>query len=417
MSRFGETRQVVVLGAGIVGVSAATWLRRSGHEVTLIDRLPPGEATSHGNAGILAASANVPVTTPGLVRKAPFYLLDRHFPLFLEWARLPSLAGFLREYLGYANDADTRRIARDLAFIVGDSVEQHTELAGNTAADRYLRSDDYLMAYPDRQALEADGYTWSLQAEAGFTPDILEGDAVHEREPILGPGIRCLAVMKNHGFVTSPGNYVKALAEEFQRLGGTLLQGDVGAAELVDGRVRAVPTSVGRLDCDTLVVAAGVWSARYLDFLDLRVPMQTERGYHIVFRSPNMRPVSPIMLTPAKFVVSPMDDGVRCAGTVEFGGLESGPSKAPLAFIRRKVAEWLPDFRWQAEEEWLGHRPAPVDSLPFIGEIRGSGVYTAFGHQHVGLTGGPKTGRLVAELVDGRMDPAELAAYDPMRFS
>ena len=138
--------QCVVVGAGIVGVATGIWLARSGVQVTLIDRLPPGEGTSHGNAGVLAACAMVPVTGPGLISKAPGLLLDKDSPLFMRWSYLPKIAPWLWRYLSYANDDDTQRISDHLSFIVGDSVEQHQDLAGNTEADRWLRPSDYQLS-------------------------------------------------------------------------------------------------------------------------------------------------------------------------------------------------------------------------------------------------------------------------------
>ncbi|MDA4848456.1 NAD(P)/FAD-dependent oxidoreductase [Hoeflea poritis] len=409
-------KHIVVIGAGIVGVSAAIWLTRSGLQVTLIDRAAPGQGTSFGNAGVLASCSVVPVTAPGLAFKGPKLLLDPSFPLFLRWSYLPRLAPWLLRYLRHANDNDTRRISNGLTPIVGDSVEQHKALSEDGDASRYMIPSDYTFAYADRAAFDADAYTWQLRRAAGFEPEILEGGSVQEYDAAFGPAVGLLAVMHDHGYITDPGGYVAALAETFKGMGGRFVTAEVKDFDLSGGAVRAVLTDQGRFDCDHVVLSAGIWSKPLAAKLGLKVPLESERGYHIVFKQPANGPKSPAMVAAGKFVATPMDAGLRCAGVVEFGGLEAGPSKAPLRLLRKTVENTFPELTYADSEEWLGHRPAPTDSLPLIGEIGQSGVYTAFGHHHIGLTGGPKTGRLVAGLIAGDRPNIDLSVYNPNRF-
>jgi glycine/D-amino acid oxidase-like deaminating enzyme len=365
---------------------------------------------------VLAACSVVPVTAPGLIAKAPRMLLNPRFPLFLRWSYLPRLAGWLVRYLSHANDADTRRIARALTPIVADSVAQHRALAGNTPAQALLEESEYSFAYADRAAYEADAYTWALRAEAGFRPVVREGAQVREYEPALATGIGCLVTMADHGFVRDPGGYVARLAEVFTGMGGQMVTASAQAFDLAGGRIRAVETSAGLFECNACVIATGVWSKPLMRKLGLKVPLESERGYHIVFTQPQNGPRSPIMVASGKFVATPMQNGLRCAGMVEFGGLEAGASRHPLAFLRREVRRAFPDLQASGEEEWLGHRPAPADSLPLIGEVGRTGVFTAFGHHHIGLTGGPKTGRLIAALIAGEPPDTNMAPYAPDRF-
>jgi len=223
--------------------------------------------------------------------------------------------------------------------------------------------------------------------------------------------------MKDHGYVTDPGGYVAALAEDLHALGGKIVQAEVRDLALDGGRIVRVETDQGGFDCDRAVLAAGVWSAPWMKKLGLKVPLESERGYHIVFKSPSGAPRVPSMIASGKFVATPMAAGLRCAGIVEFGGTEAGPSKAPLALLRRQVRTTFPGLEWTEEEEWVGHRPAPADSLPLIGECGASGVFAAFGHHHIGLTGGPKTGRLVAQMIAGDRPNLDLAPFNPQRFN
>ncbi|MEO1422434.1 MAG: FAD-dependent oxidoreductase [Pseudomonadota bacterium] len=407
---------VVIVGAGIVGVSTGIWLRRMGAEVTLIDRGAPGQGTSYGNAGVLAACSMVPVTGPGLLRKAPAMLANPDVPLFLRWSYLPKLAPWLIRYMRNANDGDTRRIARGLTQIVGDSVAQHRALSEGTRAAALMREGDYVFAYPDRAAFDAEHYTWELRRDAGFVPELIDGADVQDYDPALGPAITCVARLPDHGHIRDPGGYVAALAADLVDLGGRMVQAEVRDFDLVDGILRAVDTDQGRFPCDCAVLATGVWSRRLMAKIGLNIPLETERGYHILFENAEGGPQHPTMISSGKFVATPMERGVRCAGILEFGGLEAGSSQAPLALLRRHVAAALPHLKATGEEEWLGHRPAPSDSLPLIGETTVKGLHTAFGHHHIGLTGGPKTGRLLAGMLTGHHPNIDMSPYDPRRF-
>ena len=409
--------QTLVIGAGIVGAATAIWLRRAGHEVTLIDKGEPGMGASYGNGCILASCAIVPVTTPGLLPKGPKYLIDPNFPLFMRWSYAPKLVPWLVKYLSHANDGDTRRIAKGLTHVIGDSVEQHQALTRGTPAVKWVQESDYCFAYENRAAFDADKYVWDLRREAGFVPELIEGAEVQEREPILAPEMKLLAVMKNHGFILNPGKYVQDLVKLLQEMGGRFVQAEVKDFDLSGGRISAVDTDKGRFECREAVLATGVWSKPLMQKLGLNVPLEAERGYHIVFKGPSQTPNNPMMLASGKFVATAMDQGLRCAGVVEFGGLSEEKSKAPLALLRRKVKQCFPQMVAESEEEWLGYRPAPSDSLPLIGEVGSTGVYAAFGHHHVGLTGGAKTGRMVADMIAGQPSNIDLRPYEPDRFA
>ncbi|MDG1936204.1 MAG: FAD-binding oxidoreductase [Paracoccaceae bacterium] len=407
---------VVVIGSGIVGVASAIWLRRAGFEVTLIDKGTPGMGASYGNGCVLANSSVVPVTGPGLLRKSPSYLTNSNFPLFMRWSYLPKLIPWLIKYMSHANEVDTRRISKGLTTIVGDGLEQHRALTGNTDAAKWVRESNYSFAYSDRAAYDADEFTWQLRREAGFVPELIEGLEVLEEEPILTTNTQLLAVLKSHGFILNPGSYVQNLVKVLEEMGGKFVKAEVKDFELSGGKVGAVDTSIGRIHCDKAVVSSGIWSKPLMQKLGLNIPLEAERGYHIVFEQPSQKPNNPMMMAAGKFVATAMDEGLRCAGIVEFGGLTEKRSKAPLRLLRQKVQELFPKLTHTSEQEWLGYRPAPSDSLPLIGQIRDSGVFAAFGHHHIGLTGGPKTGRLVAEMISGNHSNNDIRPFEPMRF-
>jgi len=412
-----SAKTVAIIGAGIVGVSTAIWLQRAGHKVILIDRKGPGEGTSHGNGGVLASCSIVPVTVPGLLRKAPRMLFDSNEPLFLKWGYLPTLAPWLVRYLGHANADAVRRRAAALAPIIGDSLAEHQALATGTGAEKWLHPSDYLFLYTDRRHYEGDAFGWSVRAGHGFKWDILEGDALRAYDPAFLPALGCAARFKDHGLISDPGRYVKDLAAHAEAGGARLLIGEVTDIAREGGRVTGVRVGGETLPCDAVVLAAGVWSKPLAERLGLRIPLESERGYHLELWEPSVMPRSPVMVASGKFVAAPMEGRLRLAGIVEFGGLDAPPSRAPFALLERSIRAAIPGIAWKKTVEWMGHRPSLSDSTPVIGPVPGvAGAFLGFGHDHVGLTGGPKTGRILAQLIGGTAPNLDLAPYAPERF-
>ncbi|WP_424986186.1 NAD(P)/FAD-dependent oxidoreductase [Microbulbifer sp. S227A] len=412
----GNNTRVLVIGAGIVGVSTAVWLQRAGCDVTLIDRSGPASGTSHGNGGILAACAVVPVTVPGLLSKAPGMLFDRDQPLFLKWRYLPRLLPFLRRYLANATDAQVERTSLALTELLGDCADQHVALARNTPAAAYVRPGSYLFGYPDKPAFDAERYVWSIRRKRGYRFREMTADDLAAHDPALagrfGYGVEC----PDHGLITDPGAYVIALADHFVAQGGRLLTGDVTGFDRQDGTVTAARTSAGQIAADSFVLATGVWSGPLARGLGITVPLESERGYHVEFVNPSITLTSPIMVAAGKFVVSSMQGRLRCAGVVEFGGLDAGPSRAPFELLKRQVATLFPDLTYDDTVEWMGHRPATADSIPTIGQAPAArNVFVGYGHHHIGLSGGPKTGRWLAQMITGRPVNTDLSAFSPDR--
>ena len=414
----GTPGHVVIVGAGIVGVATAIWLQREGARVTLIDRAGPGGGASFGNGGVLASAGMVPVTTPGLLRKAPGMLLRRDQPLFLKWGYLPRLAPWLVRYLSHATPAGAARIAAALAPLVGDSLADHQALAAGTGAESWIHACDYLYLYPDRGGFAADAFAWDLRRAHGIRWAEMDAAALRAWDPVFGPALGFGVRMGGHGRIADPGGYVAALAAHVRAQGGRLIRAEAEAVVQDTGCVTGVRAGGETIACDAAVIAAGAWSGGLLSRLGLDVPLETERGYHLELWAPSAMPRAPAMIAGAKFVATPMEGRVRLAGVVEFGGLDARASRAPLELLRRGVRRAMPGLTWAEETHWLGHRPAPADSIPLIGPVPGvTGAWAALGHHHVGLTGGPATGRLLARMMAGRRPNLDTAPYDPARFA
>jgi D-amino-acid dehydrogenase len=414
-----KSPRIAVVGAGIVGVSCALHLQRLGARVTLIDRQEPGnvDAASYGNGGILARCAVVPVATPGILLKAPSMLFSADGPLFLRWSYLPRLLPWLVPYLRSSSRKSVEHIARNLAPLLFDSVDEHRALAQGTDAGRWLRSCEYMYLYQSRDAFGRDAFGWGLRREHGFEWDTLQGDAVREFDPALSPKYEFAVVLKDHGMVADPGNYVSDLAKGLAAAGGDVIRANIKQVDTGDDGV-VLKTDGDDIEADKVVIAAGAWSHFLAARLGANVPLESERGYYLELLGANKQPSVPVMDAARKFVAAPMDGALRLAGILEFGGLDAPASNGPPELLLRGAKAMLPGLEYEAKRTWMGHRPAPVDSLPVIGPAPASHrVCFAYGHHHVGLTAGPKTGRIVAQHVMGLQQNISLDAYRCDRFS
>ena len=412
------TQRIAVIGAGIVGVSTAEWLRRDGHQVTLIDRIDPGDPaqTSYGNAGILAASSIVPVPVPGLLRKVPKMLMDPLGPLHIKWTYLPRMLPWLIPFLKRATTEDVVKTANALASIVTDAVEQHKMLANGTPAADFIHDGIYAFLYTSKAACDADEWTHAIRREHGARVEFRDRQRLLEDDPHLGPHYNYAACHLDHGWIGDPGRYVAALAAFYRQNGGGFLKGEVDDIQPSDDGVH-VHVSGNDVEFDQAVLAGGAWSGKLAKRLGHNPMLESERGYHMLLREPNHAPPFAYMLTDAKFVATPMDRGLRCAGQVEFGGLDAGPSTKPFDVVNARVKQLYPDLEWSSDERWLGHRPSTVDSVPFIGPSpKARQIHFAFGAQHIGLTTGPKTGRLIADIIGNRTPNIDLSPFEVGRF-
>ena len=418
MAKATTKDHIGVIGAGIVGVSTAIWLQRSGHDVTLIDREGPAGGTSFGNGGILASCASIPVTVPGIIKKAPMMLLDKNAPLFLKYRYLPKLLPWLAKFLSHANETDLKRIATAVNGVVGDSLVEHQQLAKGTIAEKWIKPCDYLYLYKDEAAFEADKMAWDLRKSFGIRWNALKGSAVQDYEPLFSSEFRFAANLHDHGRINDPGQYVKDLATHFTNQGGKIEETEITGFQINDGRIRALETKKGTLTYDQIAICTGAWSGPMAKALGVNVPLDTERGYHVELWEPSRMPKSPYMDAEGKYVITPMEGRIRLAGIVEFGGLNLGESKKPFDLLLRNIKKTMPDLTWKRTETWMGHRPTLADSIPVIGQApKAENAWFAFGHHHIGLTAGPKTGRFLSQMIDGSKSNLDLAQYSPLRFN
>ncbi|MGI9407301.1 MAG: NAD(P)/FAD-dependent oxidoreductase [Hyphomicrobiaceae bacterium] len=413
-----DARHVTVVGAGIVGIASALNLQRDGFDVTLVDKGPPGEGASLGNAGVMGACAVVPVPTPGIWKKIPGMWLDPMGPLSLNVPYALRKLPWFRDYLRNSTKKRVETIASGLTDILSGSVEEHQRLAKGTRAAGWIEPAPYIYLYPDEAAFRSERFAWELRERHGAEYDVLRNGEVQDLDPAIAPEYRFALALKHHGFIRDPLSLVQAHAEDFVRNGGIILQREITDVEIGPDGPEHLVTPDGLLDVDLLLICAGAWSGKLAARLGTPVPLESERGYHVVLTNPGVTPKYPIMSTSGKFVATPMSMGLRLAGLVEFACLDAPPDYKRARTLLKHAERLFPGVRTEDFTEWMGHRPALPDSLPVIGRSPVfDNVYFAFGHQHVGLTGGPKTGRLIADMIQGRTPNIDMERYAITRFA
>ncbi len=410
-------RNVTVIGAGVVGMACAVSLLGDGHAVTVIDRDTPGEGCSKGNAGIIAVGSCVPAAMPGVLWRVPGWLFDPLGPLSIRWSHLPALLPWLVRFARAARRQTAEAASAALGALHRGAAEEHAALARRVGAAHLVARRGYLEVYETAAAFEKDAPVRRLRERQGVAMEILGPGDIRQAEPALAPIFRHGVLIPDGAHTPDPWRLVRALADHFAAAGGTLRQAEVTGTRLdADGRPGVV-TEDGDFDCDALVVAAGAWSRRLAAGLGAPVPLETERGYHVTVADPAVVPSRPVMSGEYKFAATPMESGLRFAGTDEFAGLAPPPDYARARVLLKHGLRMFPGLRASRTSEWMGHRPSLPDGLPVIGPSPRSGsVYFAFGHGHTGLTAAPRTGRIIADLVAGRRPPIDIAPFRADRF-
>lgn len=411
---------VIVIGAGIVGICTAIELRRRGRAALVLDRAAPGHGCSFGNAGILAAQAVVPVALPGLLGQLPAMLLSRDSPLRLRWSALPHTAPWLWRTWRLAQEPKVRRVAVAMKALYGSTVERHRALAHEAGVPELVREAPGLYVHRDPAAIDlVQGLAWQLRQAHGAQVELLEGAALREAEPALSPDYQRGVRMGPMGHTVNPLRLVQAYATLLQRMGGQVRLGEVRAIRPAGGGDGLdVQTESGGLKAQAVVVAAGAWTSTLLRPLGLSLPMVAERGYHLTFSDPGLSLNHVVSEIGAHVACTSMEGGLRIAGTEEIGLPDQPPDWRRAELLQDQLAALFPQARLVQPTRWMGPRPGLPDSLPAIGAVPGAaGVFVAAGHGHLGLTGAPHTGELVAALVCGEPTGVDLQAYATDRFA
>ncbi|WP_022729358.1 NAD(P)/FAD-dependent oxidoreductase [Fodinicurvata sediminis] len=410
-------RRIAVVGAGIVGVSCAWQLQKRGFQVTLIDRLQPGDACSFGNAGVIATSSCIPLVMPGTWRNVPKWLLDPDGPLAIDLRDVPRLASWFLQAQRMATSDGVHAAAKALHRLHAPALTDHLDQATEAGCDHLLRRCEYLHVYRTTAAYRADRSGWQLRRDLGIPMREVGAQELQELEPALSEGYACGVLLDGHGAALDPGGLVKALASDFMSRQGRYIQAEVGNIRPGDPRGVSVMAGGEELQFDTLVLAAGAWSAQLAKVIGHDFPLVAERGYHVMFREPGVSLNRPVMFAESKFVANSMNAGLRVAGTAEFAGIKRPAKAKRIEMLKRLASECLSGLNPGQQTSWMGPRPSLPDTLPVIGRSHlHPDVLLAFGHGHTGLTASATTGRIIAALAADESPEIDISAFRPERF-
>jgi len=408
---------VVVLGAGIVGTSVALHLVKRGLAVALIDRYGPGEATSYGNAGIIEGNTIFPPAFPSDWRELLRIAFKRSPQANYHVTFLVTIAPWLIAFHAASRAERLMETAQLMRPLFARAVVEHETLAAEAAAERYFRRTGWLKLYRSDRSFAGVARELDLATKLGIANVPLEVEAALALEPSLAPLFRHAVHWTGAVSVSNPLALTRAYAARFTALGGLSFSGNARTLRR-NGAHWRVETAAGPLDADAAVLALGPWLPDLLDPLGIKLPLAVKRGYHRHFRPQgNAALARPVLDADIGYVLAPMEQGIRLTTGVEFAPRDAKPTPAQLHRVLPAARRLFQLGEPVEAEPWMGARPCFPDSRPVIGRAPGQdGLWLACGHAHWGLTLGPASGRLIAEMITGAEPFCDPKPYAAERF-
>ncbi len=412
-----DTNDVLVIGAGVIGLACAFRLAREGQRVLLIDRDEPGHGASFGNAGHIATEQIFPLASPEVLRGAVRYLLDSESPLRIQPAYLMTILPWLLRFAWSARRSPFEHGVSALASLQKSAAADITSLLCDAGAARLLKMNGHLVLVEKPESVPAAQQEIVRLGAFGIDAEWISREQVTQIAPEITAHVEGALKFSGTGHVEDPHAVCMALRDAFIAAGGRLVQTKIEVVGNTSAGFRAVDASGGQYVARHLVLSCGAWSKSLAAQLGYVVPLDTERGYHITL--PGVVPCFsvPIASFERKVIMTPMLCGLRMTGTVEFGGLDLPPDPKRFALLKRHMKALVGDIPVENASNWMGFRPSLPDHLPVLGRVRdGRNLYFAFGHQHLGLTLSGVTARIIAAQVMGRDPGIDLAAFAANRF-
>ncbi|MXP62627.1 FAD-binding oxidoreductase [Roseomonas sp. M0104] len=413
----GSAPTAIVVGGGVAGLSAALNLLRLGHAVTLIDPLPSPGGASFGNAGLISAETVVPIALPGMLRQVPRWLNDPLGPLSIRPAYMPRAMPWLMKWVRAGRMDRVIEVAQAMRALHRNAFQDWKDLLGEAAFRDLIRQSGQVQMWDSATETTTGRIERGLREAHGIRSEELGADDLRQMFPGLARDVVRGVLIPGNGHTASPPRLIRTLAEMFRAEGGTVLA--ERALKLIpeDGGRWMVFTNTGNHRADKVILAGGAWSGQLLEPLGITVPLETERGYHAMLPSPSISLRFPILHKSRSFGMTPMEHGIRVAGTVEIAGLDAAPDERRARILHEHARRLFPELQTGEPVLWMGHRPSTPDSLPVLGPAPGHpGLFLCFGHSHFGMTGGPPSGKLVAQLAAGRPPSIDPAPYSATRF-
>ncbi|WP_313731360.1 FAD-binding oxidoreductase [Pseudomonas sp.] len=412
-------KHVLVIGAGVIGLSTAHHLLQSGARVTLVDKDPEGDKASYGNAGGIAVTEMIPASVPGILWKVPGWIMDPLGPLAIRPGHAPKMIPWFLRFSKVGTHQEMTRIAAALASINQRVYDDLLPMLESNGMSGELHRKGALTVYETKKGLDADADSWNLKARLGVEVQHLNAEQTRELEPALGDNVKYGVFTPQWSHINDPKRFVELLRAALVSRGLTITQGDIVEVNPRSGLEVTVKLRDGRtLTADHVVIAAGAWSGQLAQRLGDRVLMESERGYNTTVAEPGVQLEREVIFAERHFVATPLTCGLRIGGAAEFGGLDAVANFKRSEALVKLASIYLPGLKSEGGKPWAGHRPTTPDSLPVIGRsTRHPNVIYAFGHGHLGLTQAATTGRLATDLVLGATPPIDLAPFSVGRFN
>ena len=408
--------KIGIIGAGIQGISNALFLQKKGFSVTVFDRDEPGStAASYGNAGHFSPYASVPINRPDVLSDIPAMLLSSSGPLALKWNYVPKMIPWFLKFIRNCSTKKMMHTARNMHQILDKALPAYDELFDEIELDGLVEKKGILYIWND-QSLKSRELEIKVRNELGVDQQVVTPKEIHDLEPNIKPFYHGGVYYRYGRHARNPKKILLKLFDLFKKKDGKFLKMNIKDISF-DEEKPVIKSETQSFLFDKIVIACGAFSKRLTDNLDEKIPLDTERGYHVHFKGQDHLLNRPVIFSNRGFGITPMEQGLRVVGTVEFGGLDNPLSKARIKNLINNAKYMLGDLP-EHEDEWLGFRPSTPDFLPVIGASKNyKNVFYCFGHHHLGWTLGPISGKIIAGMIAEENTNLDLKPYSSLRFS
>ena len=409
--------KIGIIGAGIQGVCTGLFLQKKGYSVTLFDRDDPGSAAaSYGNAGHFSPYASVPVNRPDILIDVPAMLLSSNGPLALKWNYVPKMIPWFLKFFKNCSKKNMMHTAKYMHQILDLALPAYDELFEDVDISDLVENKGIMYIWND-QNLKSRELEINIRNEIGAEQQLLNKHEIHDLEPKIKNIYHAGVFYKRARHAKNPGKIWVRLFENFLKNGGKFLRLDIKDLNFDESKP-VIRSETQRFIFDKLVIACGAFSKKLTDKLHENIPLDTERGYHIHFKDCEHLISRPVVFQNRGFGMTPMEQGLRVVGTVEFGGLKNKLSKGRIKNLVNNAKYLLDGLPEHHEDEWLGFRPTLPDYLPVIGSSKNySNVYYSFGHHHLGWTLGAISGKIISKMISEEKTNLDLEPYSSLRFA
>ncbi len=407
---------VGVLGAGIQGVCTSLNLIKKGFKVTLIDRDNPGnKSASYGNAGHFSPYASLSLNRPDVLLDVPAMLLSTTGPLALKWNYIPRMIPWFLKFIKNCTRKKMMHTAKYMHQILDLAIPAYDELFQDVDVSGLVESKGIIYFWTDKD-LKSRELEINVRKELGVEQKLLKPHEIHDLEPNIKQIYHAGVLYPGAKHARNPGKILLKLFELFLKQGGEFKRENVETINFSSDSKPLIKTNLNSYTFDKAVIACGAFSKKLTKQLNENIPLDTERGYHIHFKGYENLLSRPVIFLNRGFGMTPMEQGLRVVGTVEFGGLDNPLSKKRILNLVNNAKYLLPELQ-EHQDEWLGFRPTLPDFLPAIGPSKNhKNIFYSFGHHHLGWTLGAISGKIVASIIAGENTNLDLSAYSPARF-